>query len=137
MARGEVVYFDHEGCDCKDRYHRRCTGRWRGELNLGKDGQGKRRRRKVSAASRAELVAKLDDLREETDLGVRSSRTYTVAKAVDDWLEVPMADRAAKTIAAQREILHPLTEVIGQIVLRDLQADDVSKALIKIATSAG
>jgi hypothetical protein len=25
MARAEVVYFDHEGSDCKDRYHRRCA----------------------------------------------------------------------------------------------------------------
>ena len=39
MARAEVAYFDHEGSDCKDRYHRRCTGRWRGELNLGKDAR--------------------------------------------------------------------------------------------------
>lgn len=133
MARGEVVYFDHEGSDCKDRYHRRCTGRWRGELNLGKDGQGKRRRRKVSAKSKAELLDKLEDLREETDQGVRSSRSYTVAKAVDEWLAGPMGDRAPKTIATQREILEPLTGIIGQIALRDLTADDVSKSLIKIA----
>jgi hypothetical protein len=43
--RGEVVYFDHEGSECKDRYHRRCSGRWRGEVTRGKDGQGKRKRR--------------------------------------------------------------------------------------------
>jgi hypothetical protein len=49
VARGQIVYFDHEGSDRRDRYHRRCTGRWRGELNLGKDGQGRRRRRKVYA----------------------------------------------------------------------------------------
>ena len=135
MARGEVVYFDHEGSDCKDRYHRRCTGRWRGELNIGKDGQGKRRRRKVSAKSKAELLDKLDDLRGELDQGVRSSRSYTVTQAVDEWLAGPMADRAPKTLATQREILAPLTSLIGKIALRDLTADDVSKALKTIAAT--
>ena len=135
MARGQVVYFDHEGAECRDRYHRRCTGRWRGELNLGKDGQGRRRRRKASATSKAELLGKLDELQAEVDHGARTSRTYTVAEAVDEWLAGPMADRAAKTIATQREILAPLTEEIGQAVLRDLQADDVSKALGKIAVT--
>jgi len=135
MPKGEVVYFDHEGTDCKDRYHRRCTGRWRCELNLGKDGKGKRRRRKVSAKTKAELYEKLDELRDELDQGVRSSRTYTVTQAVDDWLAGPMADRAAKTISTQHEMLDPLTAVIGEIVLRDLTADDVSKGLIKIAAT--
>ena len=133
MARGEVVYFDHEGSECKDRYHRRCAGRWRAELNLGKDGQGKRKRRKLSASSKAALYAKLDELREELDQGVRSTRTYTVTKAVDDWLAGPMGDRAPKTIRTQREILSPVTEILGKTVVRDLTADDVSKALIKIA----
>jgi len=86
MASGEVVYFDHEGSDCRDRYHRRCAGRWRGEINLGKDGQGKRIRRKASAQSKAELTAKLEELRSEVDQGVQSSGRYTVFRAdeVDD-----------------------------------------------------
>jgi hypothetical protein len=117
------------------RYHRRCTGRWRGELNLGKDGQGRRRHRKVSATSKAELLDKLAELQAEVEHGARTSRTYTVAEAVDEWLAGPMADQAPKTIATQREILAPLTEEIGQAVLRDLQADDVSKALGKIAVT--
>ena len=72
---------------------------------------------------------------EETDQGVRSSRSYTVAKAVDEWLAGPMGDRAPKTVATQREILEPLTDIIGQIALRDLAADDISKSLIKIGAT--
>jgi hypothetical protein len=56
-----------------------------------------------------------------------------VAKAVDDWLDGPMADRAEKTIKTLREILDPATDILGQIVLRGLTADQVSKALIKLA----
>lgn len=111
MARGEVVYFDHDGSDCKDRYHRRCTGRWRPEFNL----------------------EKLEELHREIQQGVRSGRSYTVAKTVDDWPDGPMADRAEKTIKTLREILDPATDILGQIVLRGLTADQVSKALIKLA----
>ena len=131
MARAEVAYFDHEGSDCKDRYHRRCTGRWRGELNLGKDaraGAGRFRPR-----TKAELQIKLDQLREEINQGVRSSPHYTVAEAVAAWLAGPMADGAAKTIKTQGEILTPLLAILGETPLRDLTADDVSKALLKLA----
>jgi len=62
-------YFDHEGSDCEDSYHRRCNGRRRCELNLGKDGQGKRGRRKVSARSKSDLYQKLDELCEEVEQG--------------------------------------------------------------------
>lgn len=133
MANGEVIYFDHEGSDCKDKYHRRCRGRWRAEVNLGKDGRGKRIRRKVSAKTKPELQSKLDDLREEISQDVRSSPGYTVAKAVEDWLSGPMASRSPKTITTQREILAPLLEILGETPLRDLTADDVSKALLQLA----
>ena len=135
MARGEVVYFDHEGSDCKDRYHRRCTGHWRAELNLGKDGQGKRVRRKLSAKTKTELGEKIEKLPEELAQGVHSSATYCVEQAVDDWLDGPMADRAGKTLSTQRDILTPLTEIIGKRPLRELEADEVSKALIKLAAT--
>jgi hypothetical protein len=113
-GRGEVVYFDHEGSDCKDRYHRRCTGRWRAKLNLGKDGQGKRVRRKLSARTKSELGERIEKLREELAQGARSSATYCVERAVEDWLDGPMADRAGKTVSTQRDILAPLTEIIGK-----------------------
>lgn len=46
-GRGEdAVYYDHMGTPCRDtRYHRRCSGRWRAEVNLGKDSSGKRKPR--------------------------------------------------------------------------------------------
>jgi hypothetical protein len=76
MARGEGTCFEHApASECKDRYHRRCTGRWRGELNLGDDGQSKRVRQEASAGSKAELLTKLTEMRQEVDQGVKSSRT--------------------------------------------------------------
>jgi hypothetical protein len=56
-----------------------------------------------------------------------------VETAAEDWLAGPMADREPKTVAIQREILAPLTEIIGKTVVGNLTADDVSKSLAKIA----
>ena len=66
----DSVYCDHMGTVCRDaRYHRSCSGRWRGEVNLGKDGAGKRIRRKVSAMTKTEAYAKLAEPREEVSPG--------------------------------------------------------------------
>ena len=51
----DAVYFDHTtGTECRDsRYHRHCTGRWRGEVSLGYHADGRRNRRKVSGMTSA------------------------------------------------------------------------------------
>jgi len=70
--RGEdAVYYDHQtGTVCRDaRYHRKCSGRWRAEVSLGKDGAGKRVRRRVAAKTKTELYEKLDELRQELAIG--------------------------------------------------------------------
>lgn len=140
MRRGRntgSVYFEHQpGTEHKagsdgNVHHRGCTGKWRGEVtvNVG----GKQVRRRVSAKTKTEVYSRLKDLQDELGQGVRTSGSYTVADAVDDWLDGPMADRSPKTVQTLRELLSPLTSVIGRTVLRDLTADDVSGALRTIA----
>ena len=131
----DAVYYDHLGTACRDsRYHRTCRGRWRAEVSLGKDGAGKRIRRRVSAQTKTELYEKLDDLRQELAIGVRSSASYTVEDAVRDWL-ASLADRDPKTVATLTELLTPLRKSIGQARLRNLTADDVLGALQESATT--
>ena len=44
----DAIYFEHDG-PCKDSTrHRRCPGRWRGEITTGRSPQGRRLRRRVS-----------------------------------------------------------------------------------------
>jgi hypothetical protein len=55
MARRDqdTVLFDHEGAECRGpRYHQRCSGRWRGVIDLGRDGSGRRQRKKDSARTK-------------------------------------------------------------------------------------
>jgi hypothetical protein len=79
-------------------------------------------RKRVNAATKTELYGRLKELKEELAQGVRSSATYTVPAACDDWLE-SLTDKAAKTVRTQREMLTPLLDEIGKVVLRDLEAE--------------
>ena len=60
--------------------------RYMGAISLGYGPDGKRIRRKVSGKTKQEVRAKLQALHEEMNAGVKSSSTYTLREAVDDWL---------------------------------------------------
>jgi hypothetical protein len=60
--------------------------RYMGAISLGYGPDGKRIRRKVSGQTEQEVRAKLQALHQELNAGVRSSSTYTLREAVDDWL---------------------------------------------------
>jgi hypothetical protein len=66
---------------------------------------------------------------------VKSSPTYTVDQAVEDWLKLAMTDKAPKTIATLNQILEPVTAQIGKTVLRDPTGEDLRKALVSIAAT--
>jgi len=92
-GRGEdSVFYDHEGTPCKDAtFHLSCRGRWRGQIDLGRDATGKRHFRRVSGRTKTEVYGKLDAAHKEIDRGVTTSATYTVTQAVEDWLTDVMA----------------------------------------------
>lgn len=98
--------------------------------------QGRARRAPAlerSASSKAEVESKLADVRRELDQGAQSSPTYPVERAIEDWLKFGMADKAPKTISTLMVIVDPVTAKLGKIVLRNLTAQDVRKALVSIA----
>lgn len=50
-----------------------------------------------------------DELRE----WLHTSATYTVRRAVEDWLANGLEGRSAKTVSTYREVLDPLTALLG------------------------
>ena len=131
----DSIYFDHAS-GCRDRqHHRGCPGRWRGSISLGFGPDGRRVRRKVSGQTKTEVKDKLQLLHDELREGVRSSPKYTVQNAVEDWLAQALDGRAAKTISTNREVLEPLTALIGAARLRELTAAEVRSALAQLATT--
>jgi integrase len=133
--RDDSIYFDHRvGTACLDaRLHKACAGRWRGVISLGFAPDGKRIRRKVSGHSKADVKTKLGALHDELHEGLHTSATYTVREAVEDWLANGLDGRSAKTVSTYREVLDPLTALIGSAKLRDLTARQVRSAMVKLA----
>lgn len=126
-ARSGTIYFQHKNSSaCTGRYHRRCTGRWRGEITV--DGG----RRKVSGSSRQEVADKLDKLRAELAKGIRPRAGYTVEQCIRDYLDQALPGRAPKTVSTYRECLDPLLPILGGKRLTELGSDDVRAALASI-----
>jgi hypothetical protein len=120
----------NEGSIYKDE----AKGRWYGAVSLGYGPDGKAwRRHKVSGRTRAEVAEKLKQLQAEQDSGVQPEHSYTVQRAVDDWLAAGLDGRSAKTVRLNHDMLKPVTAVIGGIELRKLTAHDVRRALVQLA----
>jgi integrase len=120
----------NEGSIYKDE----AKGRWYGAVSVGYGLDGKTwRRHKVSGRTRAEVAEKLKQLQAEQDSGVQPERAYTVQRAVDDWLAEGLDGRSAQTVTLNRNVLKPVTAVIGGIELRMLTAHDVRRALVLLA----
>src|SRR5437764_6503471 len=108
--------------------------RYVGAISLGYGPNGKRIRRKVSGKTKQEVRAKLQALHEEMNAGVKSSSTYTVREAVDDWLREGLGGTSERTRTPYEGLLEPVLEVIGARPLRDLGARDVRSALRQLGT---
>jgi integrase len=101
-------------------------------VSLGYKG-GKRVRRKVTGRTKTEVRTKLRDLRRDLDSCVRSSATYTVGAALDDWLANGLSGRSDRTRELYRDTVKPLRERLGEVKLRELTAGDVQETLDALA----
>jgi integrase len=113
----DAIYFDA----AKNRYV--------GAVSLGYGRDGKRVRRKVYGRTKQEVRDKLKALHGELDRGLRTSATYTVRQAVEDWLANGLPGRAERTRSIYREAMALLLEQIGSKPLRELTAGDVRVGL--------
>jgi integrase len=133
----DAIYFEHDG-PCKDSTrHRRCPGRWRGEITLGRSPEGRRLRRRVSGPTKAAVQDALKNLRKEIDGGITkpAPTNYTVCRCCQDWLADGLPGRDPKTVAKNKFVLEPVLAVIGSIRLRDLDVTDVDRALAAVAAT--
>jgi integrase len=117
----DAIYFDA----AKNRYV--------GAVSLGFGPDGKRNRRKVTGRTKQEVRDKLKALHAELNHGLRTSSTYTVRQAVDDWLEGGLPGRSERTHSVYREALTPRMGQIGNKPLRELTAGDVRAGLAALS----
>ncbi|MFF7980213.1 tyrosine recombinase XerC [Streptomyces sp. NPDC007901] len=98
-----------------------------GAVSLGYAPNGKRRRPKVYGKTKTEVRQKIRDLKKEMQTGVKAPVNYTVADAVNDWLERGLKGRDEKgTIGKNRSMANKhLLPFIGKAKLKELSADDI------------
>src|ERR1700749_2138792 len=115
-------------------YFAAAKNRYVGSVSLGYAPDCKRIRRKVFGKTKQEVRDRLKALHKEMDSGVRSSGTYTVREAVEDWLREGLDGTSERTRTLYEGLLGPVLDAIGARPLRVLSADDVRTALGKLAT---
>src|SRR2546421_8365781 len=120
---------------CEDAiYFAAAKNRYVGSVSLGHGPDGKRIRRKVFGKTKQEVPDRLKALHEELNAGVKSSSTYTVREAVDDWRREGLGGTSERTRTLYEGLLEPVLEVIGARPLRDLGARDVRSVLRQLGT---
>ena len=97
----DAIYFDA----AKNRYV--------GAISVGFGPDGKRIRRKVTGRTKTEVRDKLKAAHAELARGLRTSSTYAVRQAVEDWLKGGLPGRSERTRSIYQEALTPLLECIS------------------------
>ncbi|WP_310727512.1 tyrosine-type recombinase/integrase [Streptomyces sp. N2A] len=105
-------------------YWDKSKNRYIGAVSLGYRPDGKRLRVKVSGKTKTEVRRRLRDRKKELEAGVKSSATYTVSEAVDDWLAQGLKGRELSSVGTYRSLAtcHIKPE-LGRAKLRELEAD--------------
>jgi integrase len=144
--RGEhAISFEHTS-PCRDtERHRPCAGRWVGQISLGYQATGSRKRKRVYGKTKTSVQDRLKELEQDLESGVED-RAYTVRQCIDDWLEQGRDGRDSETIRRDRglfyrrgadgkEEMRPEFVQLGKRKLRELTARQVQQALSSLAAA--
>src|SRR5918911_1310075 len=102
-------------------------GRWHGFVSMGKKDNGRRDRRHVSGAKRADVVAKVRAIEAKRDDGMveAAGPAPTVGEWLDHWLDQIAARKVrARTLGSYRSTVRlPLSPRVGHRGLDRLQPE--------------
>jgi integrase len=145
--RGEhSISFEHINGACRDPdRHCSCPGRWVGQISLGYNANGSRKRKRVTGKTKTIVQDRLRQLLEDLESGVED-RAYTFRQAIDDWLEFGLTGRSPQTIRRDRALfyrrdgngkleLRPEFAQLAKRKLRELTAAHVQQTLSTLADS--
>jgi len=109
--------------------------RWIATVTVGFDGRGKRITKRASGRTKTEAKNKLDVIMRDVKDGLAiEPHNYTVADAVNNWLQYGLNGRDRQTVATCRILAE--THIIlslGALKLRELSADNVDEWLAEKA----
>lgn len=115
-------------------YYERSRDRYVGSMDLGRDGNGRRLRAKVTGATRDEVALKLRARRAAIEAGDAAPSAMTVAALLDQWEGTVVARMTPRTAEHARWALAHVRPVLGTVRLVDLRASHVEAMLAAKAT---
>lgn len=119
-------------------FYDQAKGRWVGQLDLGTDPTGRRRRPKVFGRTRAEVRTKLDELRTASKAGQAvDQRAVTFAVVAGEWLQRGLPAETASTTRSNYETLISghLVPALGRKKVVDLRPSDIEAMLTAMVTA--
>lgn len=106
--------------------YRRADGYWVGQIEVGRDHNGRRRRARVVRKRKTDVLAALDELRRQTRDGVIPDRTRTVATFLEFWLDEVIAGQVSPaSLAEYRKRIARIIPSIGHVKLGKLTTPHV------------
>ncbi|MFC0546648.1 site-specific integrase [Kutzneria chonburiensis] len=105
--------------------------RWIATVTVGFDGRGKRITKRASGRTKTEAKNKLDAIMRDVKDGLAiEPHNYTVADAVNNWLQYGLNGRDKQTVATCRILAEThVVPALGALKLHKLSADDVDEWL--------
>ncbi len=105
--------------------------RWIATVTMGYSPLGKRTVKRASGRTKTETKNKLKEIIRNSDDGlVAAPDAYTVAQAVNDWLDYGLSGRNPNTVQTRRILAtQHVIPTLGARKLRDLSAEDVDRWL--------
>jgi integrase len=111
-------------------------GRWHGYISMGLKDNGRRDRRHVSGAKRADVVTKVRELERKRDEGAggAAGRAPTVAQWLEHWLETIASQKVrSSTLDRYRQLVrHQLSPKVGHHRLDRLQPEHVERMYVEL-----
>ena len=102
----------------------RGDGRWVGTLSMGYNNAGKRKRQTVYGSSKADVVARVDKLKQRMSNGmVPEAGAITISSFLDQWLEAAKSSIAKGTHAGyEQHVRNLIKPILGGVRLSKLNA---------------
>lgn len=117
---------------------KRKDGRWQGEVSLGYDQSGKRKRKTVYGKTQKEVRAKLDEIKQQITAGTFSDTKLTVKQYLKQWLEHVSPNLKPRTIGDYRyTVAHYINPALGSKQLAKLKPLDIQSLVNDIAKRSG
>jgi integrase len=110
--------------------------RWVGTFDVGTTATGRRIRRRVTARTKGEVIAKLRQLRRDAGIGgPRAHGSMTLGDLLDRWLEKAAPNRLElkSTLSNYRRMCDLARAEIGAVKLAQLGPDDIERMLRSLA----